>query len=250
MPKLETVAQLSADLALFVVEYGLKNPHIKSDVRGIYRTCRSDVELYTAINGALATAAALRNEPAHVFELADRRNAIAFVRFDERIVYHYDGPLTRKRRTWDEFFMATAQDASEMSTCMSGRQVGAVFVRNKTPLVTSFNGVPPSFPHPKSCLRIERNCKSGEDLHLCPCNHAETNGVARASREGISLKDSVLYCTTKPCSSCMGVLASLGLAKIIYRDGYPDEATDAIARAVSLPVVRIGEEDECSLTDS
>lgn len=90
--------------------------------------------------------------------------------------------------------MRSAEHQSEMCTCAAGREVGAVFVRDKRTLVTGFNGVPSGFPHPMVCKRRELGIPSGEKLELCGCAHAEANGIANAAREGVSLKGAQLYC--------------------------------------------------------
>ncbi len=118
-----------------------------------------------------------------------------------------------KRKSWNQHYMEMAVHVADMCTCAAGRKVGAVFVRDKRVLSTGFNGVPAKFPHPLVCIRKERNISSGQGLELCGCAHAEANGIANAAREGVSLKDSALYCTTEPCALCMGALANGSISK-------------------------------------
>jgi len=137
--------------------------------------------------------------------------------------------------------MEAAEHAAEMSTCAAGREVGAVFVRDNRMLVTGFNGVPAKSPHPLVCIRRETNVPSGEKLDMCGCAHAEANGIANAAREGISLKNSTVYCTTEPCVMCSGALANVGISKIIYRDAYNSAMGADISRYAQILRIKYSE---------
>jgi len=139
-----------------------------------------------------------------------------------------------KRKSWDTHWMEAAEHAAEMSTCAAGRKVGAVFIKDNRVLTTGFNGVPAKTPHPLICIRREQNVPSGEKLDMCGCAHAEANGIANAAREGISLKNSTLYCTTEPCVMCSGALANVGISKIIYKEAYPNNMGADISRNANI----------------
>ncbi len=140
------------------------------------------------------------------------------------------------RKAWLQHHMEAARHAAEMSTCASGRKVGAVFVRSNRILTTGFNGVPAKFPHPLVCIRREEKIPSGEQLHKCACAHAEANGIANAAREGVSLLGSSVYVTNAPCASCMGALANVGVKEIFFEHPYPNTMSDEIAFHASIPV--------------
>lgn len=155
----------------------------------------------------------------------------------------YDLSLLPKemREPWPVYFMRKAEMASDRTTCRS-RAVGAVFVRGKSDVISGFNGVPPEYPHPKSCARRDAGCQSGERLDLCPCNHAERNGIAQAARLGIALEGTTVYSTVKPCVMCMGDLAVAGISKVVYFAGYDHNITDNIAMYAGIEVVTLEEE--------
>ncbi|MBF0622350.1 MAG: dCMP deaminase family protein [Magnetococcales bacterium] len=148
------------------------------------------------------------------------------------------------RPNWDRHWMSAAELAAQMSTCASGRKVGAVFVRDKRLLATGFNGVPSGYPHPESCIRRERNIPSGEGLHLCVCAHAEANGIANAARHGIRLVDATVYVTCQPCAMCMGALANVGISKVMFAGDYPDDRTKDIADHAGIGLVRMSGSDD------
>ena len=133
------------------------------------------------------------------------------------------------RPSWHKHFMELAYKAAEMSTCASGRKVGAVFVKDKRILSTGYNAVPSGYPHPKTCERKEQGFESGEALDLCICLHAEINGITNAAKHGIALEGASVYCTTKPCKMCMGSLANVGVRTVYYDENYIDPGSLVVA---------------------
>ncbi|MEG3641593.1 deoxycytidylate deaminase [Magnetococcus sp. PR-3] len=143
------------------------------------------------------------------------------------------------RPSWDIHWMRVAKLAAEMSTCASGRRVGAVFVRDKRLLATGFNGVPSGYPHPPTCARREAGVPSGQGLELCVCAHAEANGIANAGRHGIKLEGCSVYVTTHPCGSCMGALANIGVKDVFYAEAYDDARSKSIAQYAGITLHHI-----------
>lgn len=143
------------------------------------------------------------------------------------------------RQTWNKHFMSIAYQVAEMSTCVSGRKVGAVFVKDNRILATGYNAVPSKYPHPDKCERVEQGFKSGEALNLCVCLHAEINAITNAAKHGIALEGSTVYCTTKPCKMCMGSLANVGVSRIYCDENYNDSMSDKIAEYARIMMWRI-----------
>lgn len=220
---------------------------IKQALKALFETSQSNDAFYAYARSLLSVAHRMSGGLSSVeydLEIDARHTVIDVFRVgdDSGIMsITYDKPLTRPRTSWHDFFMEQAFKAAARSTCASGRRVGAVFVRNKAALVTAYNGVPSGYPHPQVCPRIAAGCKSGEGLDMCPCNHAEMNGLAMASREGTVLAGSTLYCTSRPCAGCMGILANIGLAAIVYKDDYPHPVSEKIAEHAKLHVYHITE---------
>jgi len=128
------------------------------------------------------------------------------------------------RPTWDEYFMEITELVSRRSTCLR-RKVGAVIVKDKRILTTGYNGAPKGLPHclEIGCLREINKVSSGERQELCRGLHAEQNAIVQAALHGLSIKDSVLYCTTQPCVTCAKMIINSGIKMIIYKEKYPDE---------------------------
>jgi len=134
-----------------------------------------------------------------------------------------------KRPEWKEYFIGIARLVSKRSTCIR-RKVGAVIVRDKRILATGYNGAPTGLSHCEKtgCIREKMQVPSGQRHELCRGLHAEQNAIIQAAYHGISIRGSILFCTTLPCSICLKMLINSGIREIIYEEGYPDDLTEAL----------------------
>ena len=155
------------------------------------------------------------------------------------------------RPSWDEYFMEIAEQVATRSTCLR-RHVGAVLVHNKRIIATGYNGGPAGLAHclEVGCLREQLGIPSGQQHELCRGIHAEQNAIIQAARYGLPMDNSVLYCTTQPCTQCTKMLLNAGVTEIVYGEGYPDglardllEESGIIVRKLELPSKRGGEGD-------
>jgi len=78
------------------------------------------------------------------------------------------------------------------------------------------------------CIRNKLNIPSGERHELCRGLHAEQNCIIQAARHGISIKNSTMYCTNKPCIVCVKMIINAGITKVWYIEDYPDVQADKI----------------------
>ena len=137
----------------------------------------------------------------------------------------------------DDIFMEICDVIAKRSACLKNK-VGAVIVRNGRVISIGYNGMLPGFKHcekPEDCPRW--NLKSGTMYEVGDCQHAEQNAIIQAASFGISTKDSVLYCTTKPCITCAKILANAGVRKIYVAEQYPDEFSDRLLAELKIPVI-------------
>ena len=113
------------------------------------------------------------------------------------------------------------------SSCFKeDRHVGAVIVRDKRVIATGYNGAPQgikSCVDKRSCMRNERNIASGTMHELCYAVHAEQNAIIQAARVGCSVEGCTFYCTHQPCVICAKIIINSGIARVVYKDGYPDK---------------------------
>lgn len=130
------------------------------------------------------------------------------------------------RKDNNEYFMGIAEAVSQRATCLS-RSVGAIIVKNKVIISTGYNGAAAGVDHCLSigCLRDKMKVKSGQRHELCQAVHAEQNAIINAAVNGVSIRDSVLYCTTKPCYICAKMIVNAKIKEVHFRDDYNDDFT-------------------------
>lgn len=146
----------------------------------------------------------------------------------------------RARPSWDKYFLDIAHLVATRSTCMR-RHVGAVLVKGRRILATGYNGTPTKIAHcwEKGCIREKLNIASGERHELCRGLHAEQNVLLQAALYGISLRDSVLYCTHQPCIICAKMLINAGVKEIMVSDGYPDAMAREFLKEAGIKVRKV-----------
>ncbi len=144
-----------------------------------------------------------------------------------------------ERPSYDQYFMEMANLVSKRSTCLR-RKVGALLVKDKHILSTGYNGAPKGLKHCSEvgCLREKMNIPHGERHELCRGLHAEQNAIIQAAVFGVSIKGSMLYCTSTPCVVCVKMLINAGVSEIIYSGDYPDDLAKQMLRESSLKIKR------------
>ena len=143
------------------------------------------------------------------------------------------------RPTFDEYFMEMAYVVSKRSTCLR-RKVGAILVKNRHILCTGYNGAPKGLKHCSEvgCLRRQLKVPSGERHELCRGLHAEQNVIIQAAVFGVSIKDSLLYCTNTPCVVCIKMLINAGVKEIVFTGEYPDELANRMISESGIKIRR------------
>lgn len=120
---------------------------------------------------------------------------------------------------FDREMMTRAKRTVESSNCWLD-PAGCVFVRDGEVLVestsTTFNN--------SHCERIPvafRDFKldPGERMLFCDSLHAESVGIAKAAKEGISLSGSTIYITKFPCRPCARELIGAEIRNVVFEEG-------------------------------
>jgi cytidine deaminase len=73
----------------------------------------------------------------------------------------------------------------------------------------------------KTKISLEKKLMMMDVIEYGRIIHAEMNAITDAAREGISIKDSILYCTTFPCHFCAKHIISAGIKIVVYIEPYP-----------------------------
>lgn len=126
----------------------------------------------------------------------------------------------RLRPSWDAYFMQLASLAAQRSNCMK-RRVGCVLVRDRRVVSTGYNGTPRNLRNCNEggCPRCNAGMGKGHALSTCLCLHAEENALLEAGRERIR-EGTSLYCDTCPCLTCSIKIVQVGIAEVVYHQGY------------------------------
>lgn len=149
-------------------------------------------------------------------------------------------PSATQRPSWNEYFMKIALLVAERSTCLR-RHVGALLVKDKRIIATGYNGAPSGFKHcgEVGCLRDELNVPSGERHELCRGLHAEQNAIIQAALYGQDTRDTILYCTHKPCLLCAKMLINAGVRRVVIADDYPDKLAAEFLKQANIEIEQV-----------
>jgi len=126
------------------------------------------------------------------------------------------------RPTWDEYFLELIQVVGRRGTCDRGRS-GCVVVRDKQILSTGYVGAPIGVDHCDDIghqMHTVINEEGKESQHCVRTAHAEANAIAQAARNGIALKDSILYCKMVPCYTCAKMIINAGIVRVVALKDY------------------------------
>jgi dCMP deaminase len=128
-------------------------------------------------------------------------------------------PTGDNRPSWDEYFMELVDTIGHRATCNRGRS-GCVIVKDKRILTTGYVGSPIGAKH---CDEVGHemhkviNEEGVESMHCIRTIHAEQNALIQASRVGIALEGSTLYCTMTPCYVCAKLIINAGIKRVVAK---------------------------------
>jgi len=142
-----------------------------------------------------------------------------------------------KRPSKIENYLEIAKVVSERSTCLR-RNFGAVITTKDFVLKSSgYNGAPRGTDNCIDlgyCARDEAKIPPGERYELCRASatHAEQNAIINAAREGIKIKNCVMFLYGKnvkddsiggePCKMCKSQIINAGITDVYVKtkEGY------------------------------
>ena len=149
--------------------------------------------------------------------------------------------MTENELKWHKRYMRLAVEIGSWTSCFR-RKVGAIITVNRRIVAAGYNGAPAGVPSCKElgyCLR--ENCKSGENLDICPAVHAEQNAIASAAKIGVKIENGDIYVTTFPCVSCMKMIIASGIKRIFYKEEYNSPLAIQLASSAGIEMYQIFE---------
>lgn len=128
----------------------------------------------------------------------------------------------------DEYFLDIALAVSRRATC-ARRAVGCVLINVHSHIIaTAYNSVPKGVRH---CIDVPcpgAAFRSGEGLHECLAQHAETLALIRC-RDIYQIHR--CYVTTAPCLECTRRLLDTSCTAIIFREPYAHPQAEKLWRS-------------------
>ena len=134
------------------------------------------------------------------------------------------------------------QDLRALSNC-SKHKVGAMIVKNNRIISNGLNGTPSGFIN--CCDKfhgIDTTVEPGKTQHREWAEkfeiHAEMNAMLFAAKNGVSIDNSILYCSLEPCYNCLKHAVTSGVKEIYYanKHKYNLETPEALELITTLGI--------------
>lgn len=120
----------------------------------------------------------------------------------------------KKLNKYDKAYLRIAKEWSLLSYCKR-KKVGAIIVRDRMIISDGYNGTPSGF---------ENCCEDGEGITRWDVLHAEANAILKVARSTQSCEGATLYITLSPCKECSKLIHQSGIVRVVYQNGYRDDA--------------------------
>ena len=120
----------------------------------------------------------------------------------------------KKLNKYDKAYLRIAKEWSLLSYCKR-KKVGAIIVRDRMIISDGYNGTPSGF---------ENCCEDEEGITRWDVLHAEANAILKVARSTQSCEGATLYITLSPCKECSKLIHQSGIVRVVYQNGYRDDA--------------------------
>ncbi len=120
----------------------------------------------------------------------------------------------KKINKYDKAYLRIAKEWGALSYCKR-KQVGAIIVKDRMIISDGYNGTPSGF---------ENCCEDEEGLTRWEVLHAEANAILKVARSTQSCEGATLYITLSPCKECSKLIHQSGIKRVVYQNGYRDDA--------------------------
>lgn len=145
------------------------------------------------------------------------------------------------RPSWDEYFLNLLEPIGSRGTCDRGRSGAIIVAPGHTIIATGYVGAAPGQPH---CDEVGHmmNTVIHEDgtqsQHCVRTLHAEENAILQCAKDGISVKDTTIYCKMVPCYNCAMRIIRVGIKRVVAQKRYhADQKTIKLFRDAEVNLV-------------
>lgn len=135
-------------------------------------------------------------------------------------------------------FMALAKSTAQKSPDW-WRQVGVVLVKDGKVLDVAYNKHMPAQQSLYALGDPRNNFQPGEHLEISSAHHAEKVLISRAAANGVSTKGASIYVSTFPCPVCAYDVATAGIAKVYYSEGYSALEAQETFRKYGIEIIQV-----------
>jgi dCMP deaminase len=160
---------------------------------------------------------------AKLFKKAKVQFLPVFLRWDRRSLESAalaDPAEKLSNRKIDKRYLAQAYDAARSSSDI-WRRVGAVLIgQNGKQIGVASNQAEPNQHSPWMEGDPRNIFHHGVGVNVAVFMHAEAALIAKAAKDGTSLKGASMYTTTFPCPWCAKLVAHSGISNLYYGEGY------------------------------
>lgn len=119
------------------------------------------------------------------------------------------------------------------------RQVGAAVAKDGRLLLSAHNTHLPTEHEPYFSGDGRALFHKGEHIDTTSAIHAEAKVVAQAARQGIPLEGAEMFVTTFPCPPCAKLIATAGITKLYFREGYALFDGETILKTAGVEIIRV-----------
>lgn len=119
------------------------------------------------------------------------------------------------------------------------RQVGCVLVKKGEILLVGYNKHLPSEYENDIKGDPRSNFNAGEYIEFSSAIHAEAGVIGTAASLGICTKGLEIFVTTFPCPACAALVATSGISRMFFVDGYSNVNALSVLREYGVEIVRV-----------
>jgi dCMP deaminase len=119
------------------------------------------------------------------------------------------------------------------------RQVGAVLFREKEILLAAFNRHLPTEYETEFEGDPRSNFQAGEYIEFSSAIHGEAGLIGAAASRGICTRGLEIFATTFPCPACAALIATSGLKRLYFVEGYSNVNALATLREYGVEIVQV-----------
>jgi dCMP deaminase len=137
--------------------------------------------------------------------------------------------MDAKLNKYDKAYLRIAKEWSLLSYC-ERKKVGAIIVKDRMIISDGYNGTPSGF---------ENCCEDEEGFTRWDVLHAEANAILKVARSTQSCEGATLYITLSPCKECSKLIHQSGIKRVVYQNGYRDDAGIKFLEKAGIEIVHI-----------